>query len=183
MSNFEKYIRDNRKQLEPTEVNPKIWLSIENEILRTKEKRKTIYLKIVSAAAIIIFGLFISTFGLFRSDSNLEQDLLSKYDLEKYNFPEQVNGKKASLAKAMIPSSRQEDFKILIQQLEFLDEQYHDYLTYIQKNGYQEFIGNQILNYYKSKIELLDKIQEEIEKINYYENKFPSNSQKVELEI
>ena len=46
MNNFEKHLRDNRKQLEAKKVNPQIWLSIENEILRTKDKRKTIYLKI-----------------------------------------------------------------------------------------------------------------------------------------
>ena len=103
--------------------------------------------------------------------------------MEKYNFPEQVNVKKATLTSALIPATKQEDFKVLLYQLEFLDEQYHDYLAYIDKNGYQEFIGNQILNYYKSKIQLLDKIQSEIEKINYYENKFPSNEKKVELEI
>ncbi|MFK7770573.1 MAG: hypothetical protein AB8F94_00485 [Saprospiraceae bacterium] len=183
MNNFEKHLRNNRKQLESKEVNPQIWLSIENEILRTKEKRKTIYLKIVSIAAVIILGLFIATFGLLGSSNNLEKDLLSKYDLEKYNFPEQVHVKKATLASAMIPSTKQEDFKVLLQQLEFLDEQYNDYLAYIEKNGYQKFIGEQILNYYKSKIELLDKIQSEIGKINYYEKKFPSNEKKVELEI
>ncbi len=183
MNDFEKYIQDNRKQLEPKEVNPTIWLSIENEILRKKERRKTIYLKVASIAAVIMFGLLISKFVFFAAPTNLERDLLSKYGLEKYNFPEQVNVKKATLTSALIPANRKEDFKVLIQQLEFLDEQYHNYLVYINKNGYQEFIGNQILNYYKSKIQLLDKIQSEIEKVNYYENKFPTEEKKVELEI
>ena len=164
-------------------MNPKIWLSIENEILRAKEKRKTFYLKVVSIAAVIVLGLFISKFVIFAAPTNLEKDLLSKYGLEKYNFLEQVNVKKATLTSALIPATKQEDFKVLLNQLEFLDEQYHDYLAYINKNGYQEFIGNQILNYYKSKIQLLEKIESEIEKINYYENKFPSNEKKVELEI
>lgn len=183
MKNFEQHIRNNRKQLEPQEVNPQIWLAIENQVLRAKERRKTIYLKVMSIAAVIFVGLLIFKSAFLDKPSNLEQELLAKYGLIEYNFPQQVNVKKASLLNAMIPENSKEDFKVLLQQLEFLDEQYDAYLEYIKANGYQKFIGNQILNYYKSKIELLDKIQKEIEKINYYENKFPSGNQKVELEI
>lgn len=183
MNDFEKHIRNNQKQLEPDEVNPNIWLSIENEVLRAKAKRKTFYLRVISLAAVVVLGLVVFKMFFLDTRPNLEEDLLVKYNLEQYNFPQQVNIKKATLSNAMIPSTNQEDFNVLLQQLEFLDEQYRDYLTYIEKNGYQEFIGNQILNYYKSKIELLDKIQKEIEKINYYENKFPSKSKKVGLEI
>ena len=183
MNNFEQYIDDNKKQLEPKEVNPHIWLSIENEILKEKERRKTFYLKIVSVAATILLGVFLFHPDLLNTSSNTEQDILAKYNLEKYDFPRKVNMKKATLAKAKIPSTQQEDFTVLLNQLEFLDQQYHDYLNYIDKNGYQAFIGNQILTYYQSKIELLNKIQREIEKINYYENKFPSNDKKVELGI
>ena len=183
MNDFENFIRSNQKELEPNEVDPRIWLSIENQVLKEKEKRKTFYLKVMSIAAVVVIGMLVFKSVLFNTPPNLEQDLLAKYGLEQHNFLQQVNVKKATLANAMIPSTKQEDFKILLHQLEFLDEQYHDYLAYIKKNGYQEFIGNQILNYYKSKIELLDKIQKEIEKINYYEQTFSSNSKKVELEI
>jgi len=183
MNDFEKYLRDNKKELEPKEVNPEIWLSIENEVLRSKNKRKTLYLKVLSVAAAIILGLLIFNTDIFNNSQNIESEILVKYDLEKYNFTQQVNLKKENLSTAKIPLERKKDFQILLQQLEFLDNQYHDYLTYIEKNGYQEFIGHQILNYYKSKIDLLDKIQKEIEKINYYETKNPSDSEKVGLQI
>lgn len=183
MNDFEKYLRENKEQLEPKEVNPEIWLSIENEVLRSKNKRKTLYLKVLSVAAAVVLGLLIFNTNIFNSSLNIESELLVKYDLEKYNFTQQVNLKKENLSNAKIPSDKKEDFQVLLQQLEFLDKQYHDYLTYIEQNGYQEFIGKQILNYYKSKIDLLDKIQKEIEKINYYETKNPSDSKKVGLQI
>ena len=183
MNDFEKYIQKNKKQLEPETVNPEVWLTIENQILQAKNKRKTLYLKVVSVAAVFLLGLFLFKGNVFQGESNSEKELLAKYGLEKYNFTQQVNMKKQALSKAMIPTTTQEDFKVLLQQLEFLDKQYHDYLKYIEKNGYQEFIGTQILNYYKSKIELLDKIQKEIQKINYYENKYPSDEKKVGLQI
>ena len=183
MNDFEKYIQENKKQLEPETVNSQVWLSIENKVLKEKNKRKTLYLKVMSIAAVFLLGLFLFKGNLFQSESNVEKELLAKYGLEKYDFAQQVNMKKEALSKAMIPTTTQEDFNVLLQQLEFLDNQYHDYLEYGEKNGYQEFIGNQILNYYQSKIELLDKIQKEIEKINYYENKYPSNEEKVEFQI
>jgi len=64
-----------------------------------------------------------------------------------------------------------------------MDGQFQDYTYYIEKNGYQKFIGEQILNFYTSKIELLDKIQDEIEKINYYEEKIQTSTPKVNIQI
>ena len=183
MNDFEKYIQENIKQLEPQSINPQVWLTIENQVLQAKNKRKTLYLKIVSIAAVFLLGLFLFKGSIFQGATNSEKELLVKYGLGKYNFTHQVNMKKQALSKAMIPTTTQEDFKVLLQQLEFLDGQYKDYLKYIEQNGYQQFIGNQILNYYQSKIELLDKIQKEIEKINYYENKYPSDEEKVGLQI
>ena len=66
MNDFEKHIRNNQRQLEPDEVNPKIWLAIENEVLRAKEKRKTFYLRVMSLAAVIVLGLMV--FKMFFLD-------------------------------------------------------------------------------------------------------------------
>ena len=183
MNEFEKYIRKNKDQLESREVDSKVWLSIENEVLKSKQRRRSIYLRVVSAAAIALLGILIFGGGLFGDQPLSERELLEKYGLAQYEFTQQVNLKKDALSKATIPSTRQEDFKILLRQLEFLDEQYSEYLKNIETDGYQPLIGEQLLKYYHSKIELLDKIQQEIEKVNYYENKFPGNDEKVGLQI
>lgn len=183
MNEFEKYIQDNKKKLAPDHVDSKVWLSIENEMLRKKNKRSAFYLKVLGAAAAILIGGYFAFVNLNPAGQSIEAKLIEKYNLGEYNFTQQVSIKEEQLSKVSIPVDKLEDFQILLQQIEFLDGQFQDYTEYIEKNGYQEFIGNQIINHYKSKIKLLDKIQQEIEKINYYESKIPSNSKKVEINI
>ena len=183
MTELEKYIANNKDQLEPSVVNPKIWLAIENEVLKSKERRQSLYLKIISVAAVILLGAFLFGGQWFSQGSNIEKELIEVYGFQSHQFAQQVSNKKNELSKAMIPSKQVEDFQVLLQQLEFLDEQYQVYLKYIEDNGYQSFIGDQLLNYYQSKIDLLDKIQQEIKKVNYYEHKFPTNDKQVGLPI
>lgn len=182
MNNFEKYIQENKKKLELDYVEPKLWLSIENKLLKKKNRRHRLYLRIASAAAIFLLGIMTASL-FFLSDSNdIQSNLVKKYGIPN-ELPQSINVKIDQLSKAKIPIDRKEDFEILLNQLEFLDAQYQDYLQYIKANGYQKFIGEQILNYYKTKINLLDKIQSEIEKINYYENKYELESPTVGLDI
>ena len=91
--------------------------------------------------------------------------------------------KTQKLSNAQIPLDHKADFELLIQQLRTLDEQYEFYLDEWEENGYQELLANRIISYYKTKIELLDRIQEEIETVEYYEKKYDKNSPKVELSI
>ena len=91
--------------------------------------------------------------------------------------------KEQKLSEFTLPKDKLDDVQILLRQLEFMDEQYQDYLLFIKENGYHQFIGEQIITFYESKIILLDKIQKEIEKINYYEKKIPSNSERVTFNI
>jgi len=183
MDRFEQYLKVNKKHLEPKEVDPKIWLAMENQLLRKKNRRVGIYLKAAAAMIAMLLGAFFF-FQKYQPGQEIsEEQIIAEYGLTEYNFTQQVNLKKEKLSKATIPIDELEDFQILLQQLEFMDGQFLDYKAYIEQNGYQEFIGDQILNFYKSKIELLDKIQKEIEKINYYENKQPSNSKKVDIRI
>ena len=183
MTDLEKYIINNKEGLEPNTVNPRIWLGIENELLKSKARRRTLYLKWASIAAVFLLACALFGGGLWNKSGNIDQELIEVYGYQSYQFAQQVHNKKSVLSKAKIPAQHLEDFQVLLQQLEFLDEQYQDYLKYIEDNGYQSFIGDQLLNYYQSKIDLMDRIQHEIEKINYYENKFPSNDEQVGLQI
>jgi len=179
MNNFEKYLQANKEKMQLESVNPDIWLTMENKLLRKKNRKNIFYLKLMAAAAAILLLVAVAV-GLYAGDTG--QDPLVA--LEQYQpLNQKITLKTQQLASAKIPVDRQEDFQILLQQVQFLDSQYADYLQYIEQNGYQEFIGQQILQYYKTKIDLLDKIQQEIEKINYYENKFESKSEKIGLQI
>lgn len=183
MKGFEKYLKDNQQKLGiEGSLNPEIWLSIENRVLKRKNKRNRLFIKwIITAAAVLLLGIIVLS-GFFQKSSD-PSSLLAQYGIDNQEFTQQVAIKTKVLASAKIPINKQEDFDILLNQLQFLDAQYQDYLQYIETNGFQPFIGQQILHYYQSKIDLLDKIQQEIEKINYYEKKYQSNRPNVRLNI
>ena len=183
MTELEKHILENKEHLNPDSVDKKIWLGIENDLLKKKNDRSHILIKFLLAGLItMVIGGFLLT---ANSPSNIidEERILAEYNLTDHNFMHLVNTKKNQLVNVTIPENKIEDVQILLQQLEFMDGQFQDYRNYIEENGYQEFIGDQILNFYKSKIELLDKIQKEIEKINYYEKLQPSTDKYIDIEI
>lgn len=182
MNSFEKHIRDNKNQLDMESVNPEIWLSIENKILLQQNRRNRVIIRWISAIAATLLLAVLSLNYLYQSTSD-PLEIMAANGLNSQHLVTQVNIKTQALTGVEIPLERKEDFDLLIQQFEFLDAQYRDYLQYVEVYGYQEFIGQQIIHYYKIKIELLDKIQQEIEKINYYENKYHKNSPKAALEI
>lgn len=183
MNDFEKYIQQHKKQLEIDEVNPEIWWSMENELLRQKNRKNKLYIRWMAAAAAVLVGIIALGVLYSGAQQSTDQQILAQYGLDQQKLPQQVALRKAVLAKAKIPLDRKADFDLLLTQLEFLDAQYHDYLQYVEQHGYQDFIGQQILHYYKTKIELLDKIQYEIKKIDDYDNPYHQNSPKVQLDI
>ena len=182
MKGFEKYLKDNQKKLElDGDLNPEMWLSIENRVLKRKNKRNRLYIRWISAAAVLLLGVVVLS-GLYHRNTD-PASILAQYGIDNQQFTQQVSAKTKVLANATIPANKKEDFDILLRQLQFLDAQYQDYLQYIELNGFQPFIGQQIIHYYQSKIDLLDLIQQEIEKINYYEKKYQSESPTVQLNI
>ncbi len=183
MDDFEKYIVENKQKLASDAVDPKVWLEVENEMLRSKNHNYRNYTKMLIAIIISLLIAALSYYFLNPKDEINEETIIAELNLAHYNYPQTVSLKKQKLSEFTLPKDKLDDVQILLQQLEFMDEQYQDYLLYIKENGYQQFIGEQIINFYESKISLLDKIQKEIEKINYYEKKIPSNSEKVVFNI
>lgn len=183
MNDFEKYIVENKKKLEPDAIDARVWLEVENEMLRSKNSSYKTLGKISIAVIACIVIAAISFYFFKPSEEINEETIIAELNLAQYNYPQTVSLKKQKLSEFTLPKDKLDDVQILLRQLEFMDEQYQDYLLFIKENGYQQFIGEQIITFYKSKIKLLDKIQKEIEKINYYETKIPSNSERVEFSI
>jgi len=183
MNDFEKYILENKQQLETDTVDPKVWLSVENAMLRNKNTSYRKYATVAIIALLTLIGLGAAYYFMQPAEEINEEKIIAELNLSQYNFTQTVNLKKQELSKTTVPQDKLEDVQILLQQLEFMDEQFQDYTLFIEENGYQDFIGEQIITFYKSKIKLLEKIQKEVEKINYYEKKVPSNSKKVGISI
>ena len=182
MNAWEKYLRENKEELDQLELKPEIWLNIENQVLKEKAAKSRRLLQWVSLAACV--GILLSIALIFQfgqQNDPLQQLANSGIDSEQYL--KEMAIKTQQLSNAQVPVDHKADFELLIQQLRSLDEQYESYLDELEENGYQELLANRIISYYKTKIQLLDRIQEEIETVEYYEKKFDKNSPKVELSI
>ena len=182
MNAWEKYLREHKSELDQVELAPEIWLNIENQVLKEKAAKSRRLLQWVSLAACL--GILLSIALIFQygqQNDPLQQLAQSGIDSEAYLTEMAIKTQK--LSQAEVPVDHKADFELLIQQLRSLDEQYQLYLDELEAHGYQEILANRIISYYKTKIELLDRIQEEIETVEYYEKKYHKNSPKVELSI
>ena len=182
MNAWEKYLRENKEELDQLELKPEIWLNIENQVLKEKAAKSRRLLQWVSLAACV--GILLSIALIFQfgqQNDPLQQLANSGIDSEQYL--KEMAIKTQQLSNAQVPVDHKADFELLIQQLRTLDKQYASYLDEWEENGYQELLANRIISYYKTKIELLDRIREEIEIVEYYEKKYDKNSPKVELSI
>lgn len=183
MTELEKYIIKNKGLLEPTEIRDNVWLSIENELLEEINKNNHRLIKTLIAGLILVLIGACIIYKTSSENTINEETIIAEYDLKNYNFLHEVDTRINQLVNLSIPENQHENVQNLLRQLEFMDGQYEDYLNYIELNGYQEFIRDQLLEFYNSKIDLLDKIHEEIEKINYYEKVQPTTDQYISIEI
>lgn len=182
MNAWEKYLRENKEELDQLELKPEIWLNIENQVLKGKAAKSRRLLQWVSLAACL--GILLSIALIFQfGQQNDPLQQLANSGINSEAYLKEMAIKTQKLSNAQIPLDHKADFELLIQQLRSLDEQYESYLDELEENGYQELLANRIISYYKTKIELLDRIQEEIETVEYYEKKYDKNSPKVELSI
>ena len=182
MTKLEKYLRKEKHQFDLQDVNPNIWLNIENDILRQRQRKNQRTIRLLTIAAAVAGILILVPLLLPNKSQVTPEEILANYDLESHNYPQLIYAKLDALQKAKIPEIHAADFQILIDQLEFLDHQYQEHLKYIQEHGYQQYVGKQLSHYYETKIELLDKIQTEVKKINKYEHNIDQD-QMVELKF
>ncbi len=179
---FEKQLKFLLKTPQEISLSRSHWLKIQSGFENAEKKKRKRRLSYWAMAASIL--LLIGIFFFYPVTSNKsEAEILAQYGLTEYNFPSLVQQKLIALPKTKVAKSQAEYLDILKNQLYFLDKQYANYLEYINLNGYQEFIGIQIQNYYEVKIELLDKIQKEIKKLKSRNNENSNNINEIEWNI
>lgn len=179
MNEFEKYIKSQKEAIDTEDFSLEIWEHIEKELPK-KKKTKVISLRwVLTAAAVLLFALLIGNFQ--QSTTLTPTQYLSKNGINASKFEAELDKKINTLKEVQIPLEQKSDFENALNQLKTLDQEYLEYLEYIEQNGYQENIGERILEYYKTKIMLLDKIQQQIKEINYYEKKYNKQSKKEPL--
>ena len=179
MSDLEKIIQSKKESLDTSDFSAEIWKSIEKQLPK-KSTSKVRYLWWSAAAILVLsFSVFFGQLELSKSKTPIE--LLSENGIDGLSFFNELNKKNELIKTLRVPINQKRDFEIILRQLKTLDNQYLQYLQLIEQNGYQEHIGERIIEYYKTKIMMLDKIQQQIKEINYYEEKYQKQTKRVPL--
>jgi len=179
MNEFEKHIKSQKEAMDTDDFTLEIWERLEVELPK-KKKPKDFSLWWISAAAAVILIAFLT--GVFQKENSLSPaEFLAENGINSSEYVEALDKKMDILKTLEVPVDQKVDFENILNQLKTLDKEYLEYLAYIEQNGYQETVGERILEYYKTKIMMLDKIQQQIKEINYYEKKYNKQSETAPL--
>ena len=167
---LDEYIRKNRNLLDVEKPDEDyLWTGISQSISAQKKKRSFWGLKI-AASIIIIIGLSFLTYQLISIRNN-QQLILAKIDpdlaKQEAQFQHQIKAyyqvlEKTDYNKDLLASS----FK----DLEYIDTLINKYSKDLSQYGPNPRLLNSLMDLYQKKIRLLDRMLNEIEKEQTYEN-------------
>ncbi len=184
MSDFEKYIKQHKHKMDVNQTNPEIWNGIENKMFDTTNKKNHTYLKIISMiAALFLLGFILFKLQFERTITEIPSELFVQYGFENQNIEETLNKKTTLISNTEFPILYKHNFQQLYNQVKYLDETYKPKVDYLQHKEYDENIAKEVLSYYKTKSEILDKILMEVKKINTNEKKYNINYEKSKIII
>lgn len=172
MSEFEKYLKEHKSQLDCNEANPEIWENIATAFI-DKDKSTHYWLYAKSIAAMLVIGFLFNHFYL-NSSSSSPSKVLANNNSQLESI---ISQKIITVSQAHIPITYKNDLQLLYEQVVYLDITHRDQLQYLKDYGYDVNISAEIDNYYKNKNRLLDKVILEIEKINNNELKYNTKSE------
>ena len=186
MNKFEKYLKENSNEIGKIDIDPIVWQSIENELLRKDNHKIRLYLRYAVSMLILVISAAILKYSIGNSDSKSNFSLSNysqEYGIMEKDFQEAIYYQTNQIENQKIPRSSKSDFKILTNELEELDKQYELYTELIERVGYNEDLGMKVIEYFSLKLELLKKIQLEIIKINNFEKSNNYENNKINLHV
>ncbi|MEM9259137.1 MAG: hypothetical protein AAGA62_05785 [Bacteroidota bacterium] len=186
MDDFAKYLREQKEALDLSSVSPEIWSGIEREIALKRHRAKVIpFRRNWLYAAVIVLAMAITAPFLFvPSSPTFSTEQLVAFGFENGLQPAEVIEQKVkSIRVAEVPVRYEADFQQLIQYLEQIDQFYGTDVSAFQAGTASEHQQLQVLKYYQRKVEVLDKLLQEIQELNDHEKDFNSPSAKTRLSI
>lgn len=186
MNQFEEYLKGHKEELKVPELEVDIWISIEKELLQKKSSKLKFYLRAAATVFIIIASATIIKYTILNSKSDKEFSLSiysSNYGIMEKNFKQAIYYQTSLLQSLKISPLNESDFNVLTSELKELDNEHKSYTDRIEHNGYDDDIGGKILQCYSLKLELLKKIQFEINKINNFKKSNTYENNKINLQI
>ena len=186
MNKFEEYLKENSNEIGKIDIDPIVWQSIENELLRKDNQKIRRYLRYAASIVILVASAAILRYSIVNPDSKSDFSLSNysqEYGIMEEKFQEAIYYQTNQVENQKIPRSSKADFKLLTNELEELDKQYQLYIELIERVGYNEDLGMKIIEYFSLKLELLKKIQLEINKVNNFEKSNKDENNKINLQV
>ncbi len=183
MKDFEKYIKDNQRKLDLDTINPKVWQSIEAGINGKKGKVFFLRKSIIGLTAAILVGVFCyQWFGNDQKES-FPPHLLEDYGFKDSNVNDLLDTKINVIRKASIPVAYKNDLEMLLGQVANLDQHFAGKIKQLKLANSETELNREVLEYYKTKSEILDKVIDEIQKINSNEEEYQIRSEKTGIQL
>lgn len=170
MNEFEKQIQDQRTSLDSQEPRTELmWSKVEEGLSRDKKPRR-IYWIVAAAASVIIAVLF-----LFPGESEVivaEKPGIEAFDEEAAKeeslLQNELDQKLSVLAGYEVSGADLQDFQSELDQLDLMDQEMREMLGKTQN---QEKLLRTLLEHYKKKIRIIERMIQKLEKQKRNENR------------
>lgn len=173
MERLEKFVIQNRTELDTAVPSLKVWAEIDKKLERKSAKRRSLWTFVKAAAAVIILLGAGSLIGVNLSENNSGTGLAEvapQYaDLEHY-YNSQIDQKVKQLASYRHDVYVQEDLR----QLDEVFTELRNELEFAPKGAEEKIIQLMIENY-ETKIEILERVLEKIQSVTPGEDTHEDN--------
>lgn len=168
--NIEEYIRKNRNQLDVEKVDEDyLWTGISHAVNMKSRRTRFLTLKI-AAAVILVVALSFITYQVTSLRSN-QQLILAKIDPNLAKQEAQFQNQIKTYYMVLQKTDYNEDLLTTnFRDLEYIDTLINKYSNDLNQNGPNPKLINSLMDLYQKKIKLLDRMLNEIEKNQNYEN-------------
>ena len=116
MNKFEKYLKENSNEIGKIDIDPIVWQSIENELLRKDNHRIRLYLRYAVSILILVVSAAILKYSIVNPDSKSNFSLSNysqEYGIMEKEFQEAIYYLTNQVENQKIPRSSKSDFKLL----------------------------------------------------------------------
>lgn len=175
MNGFENFLKDNRQRLNrEVDSDKDLWSEIEFRLHRRKQHQIRFITGIAASLAIIIALTAIVKVSMMQkaeNSSNLPLYAYSKaYGETEFEYLEAISYQTQLINQTNVSSDQVHRLNSYLTGLKALNEAYDEYNKIIKREGCNEIMMQLVIDNYKRRIELLQSLRAEIQKINSYEN-------------
>ncbi|MDD2631768.1 MAG: hypothetical protein RBR47_10410 [Bacteroidales bacterium] len=149
----------------------KVWKRVESKLRRKRIRRFAVRLSVAASLLILITGGAWLTVWMQQCDesTNYHAQVSGELAETEFYFARLIAEKQQQIDAAGFVDKR--FFEPFFEELNLLDKQYQDYKTELKTIGYQEELIRAMIDNQHQKLDLLNRLLIEIQKINNYENR------------